>query len=684
MVIKHRKSITAAFIITAVIGFVLSLTVSVNYNMADYLPQDAASTSAIGIMQVEFDGAMPNARVMINNITLQDAILFKEELAVVKGIISVTWLDDIIGPDILKTVPLEFLDSTQTENYYNGTSALYYIAVESGLEKPVIQSIYDLIGENNAAEGDAVNTAMMQTMSSSEVIKAMAILVPVIILILILASSSWFEPLLYLVTIGVAVLINMGTNFIFGEISFITQAVSPILQLAVSLDYAIFLLHTFNDLRSSHEPEEAMAIAVKRSFSSVAASAGTTVIGFFALVFMRFGIGADLGLNLVKGILLSFITVTVFLPAFTLTCYKFIDKTKHRSFIPGLKGSGTFLLKIRIPFLILAAVIVLPCFLAQSKTEFVYGSSVTKSDQRTARDSEMIENRFGKENVLVLLVPKGETGKESELCASLSDIPHITGVMSYVTAVSAVIPAKYVPENAYKQFYSENYARIILYTDNPEESSETFLTVQTVLDTAEKYYKTYYLTGQSAALYDMKNAVAADTSLVNLIAVIGIFIVLLVTFRSLTVPLILLFTIETAIWINLSLPYFTSQSLNYLGFLVISTVQLGATVDYAILMTNSYFAARKEHPKHQAMKTAVGDNLIAVIISAAILSTAGFTLAFSSANPIISELGLLLGRGTILSFVMVACVLPALLLLFDKAIQKTSLRCRFSDKKEYN
>jgi uncharacterized protein len=683
-VIRHKKYILTAFLTVTVLCAIFLFLVPVNYNMVDYLPKDAQSTTAIKIMEDEFDSEMPNARVMLMDVSIQEALEYKDKLAAIDGVTSIIWLDDIIGLDTLKTKPLDFLDTTILKNYYKDNNALMNLSIERGKEKNAVNAIYELTGESNAAAGNAFNTAETQSLAVSEVLNAMAILLPIIIIILIISTTSWIEPLLFLFTIGVAIVINMGTNIIFGEISFITQTVSPILQLAVSLDYAIFLLHSFNDYRSSHEPQEAMRLAVKQALPTVAASAATTIVGFAALMFMRFGIGADLGINLLKGILLSFISVMVFLPVITLMFYKAIDKTKHRKLIPDFRKSGSFLMKLRIPFLILALIVVIPCFLAQSNAQFLYGMGNITDTSRAGRDTAYIEEHFGRENTLALLVPKENIGKESELCNALSKIPHVTSVISYVTAVGAEIPAEYVPKEAVEQFYSEHYTQIILYTDTAEESTDAFDTVKNILDTAAMHYDTYYLTGQSAALYDMKNVVSVDTKIITLAAIIGIFLVLLLTFRSLSIPLFLLFTIETAIWINLSIPYFTGQPLNFIGYLILNTVQLGATVDYAILFTNRYLYNRKTLPKKDAMRLTIGNNLVAILISGVILATAGFTLAFTSSNPIISELGALLGRGTLLSLTMVACVLPALLVLFDQVIQKTTFNNKFFSHKERN
>lgn len=676
-IVKYKKTVVITFIIFAVLSIILTLQVSVNFNMVDYLPKEAQSTKALDIMEEEFKEELPNARVMIKNITVQEALGYKEELSHIEGVSSVSWLDDVIGQGALMTTPIEFMDQSLLGSYYKDENALFSLTVESGLEEETVEQIRLLIGEDNSVIGEAVNTAESQSMSTSEVAKAMTILLPLIIIILIISTTSWIEPVLFLITIGIAVLINMGTNIFFKDVSFMTQTISPILQLAVSLDYAIFLLHSFQDYRQEYEPSIAMKKAIKHAIPTVTASAATTIIGFSALIMMRFKIGSDLGLNLVKGVLLSFISVMVFLPALTLLVYKFIDKTRHRPFVPKIGGLGKAIMAIRIPFLILALVALVPSFLAQSNNEFMYGMGGVADHSRVGRDTLLIEEEFGKENLLVLLVPKGELGKEVELAKELNTLPYVNNIVSYVTAVGSEIPTEYAPEEVVKQFYSENYARMIVYTDTEEESDETFETVEGILELADNYYDGYYMVGQSAILYDMKTIVSSDIMLVNIIAIIGIFIVLLVSFKSLTIPILLLFSIETAIWINLSYTYFTGQNLNFIGYLVISTVQLGATVDYAILLTNRYMANRKELPKKEAMKRTIDNNIAAILTSASILSLAGFILAITSTNPIISELGMLLGRGTLLSFIMVVLVLPALLVLLDKLVALTTYKHDF-------
>ena len=281
------------------------------------------------------------------------------------------------------------------------------------------------------------------------------------------------------------------------------------------------------------------------------------------------------------------------------------------------------------------------------------------------------------------MVPKEDVAREKALADELSKIPHIKQVVSYAENVGTKIPSTYVPETALAQFYSENYARIILYTDLASEGETTFNTVEQILSTTKNYYSDYYLTGEGATMNDMKNVVNSDMGLINLIAIVGIFIILLLTFRSLTLPLILIFTIESAIWINLAIPYFTDTPISFIGYLIISTVQLGATVDYAILMTHKYMEERRKTGKREAMWDALKNNIAAVMVSATILASAGFVLAATTNNAMIKELGNLLGRGTVLSFIMVAAVLPALLIIFDKAIQWTTLGHGFFNEKEH-
>ena len=649
-IIARRKAVVAAFLTVAVVCAAMIPFVGVNYDMVDYLPDEAQSTTAVSIMNDEFAQAVPNANVLVHDVGIAQALALKHKIAEVEGVEGVMWLDDVV--DV--TVPLEMADASTVETYYRDGAALFQVTVAEGSEStavPALRALVDEAGPGNAVSGEAADTAQTTASTSKEAGGAALILVPVIILLLVLSTTSWIEPLLF------------------------TFSVSPILQLAVSLDYAIFLLHAFAAERQrTPNVERAMALAMRRSLSTIAASAVTTLFGFAALAFMQFQIGADLGINLVKGIVFSFFTVMVFLPAVTLSLYRLIDKTRHRPLMPSFKNVGKVLSKVRVP----ALVLVVPAFLGQSHTVFTYQNSEPDPNLRAGADTLMIQDEFGQQNAVVVLVPRGDVAAEAALSRDLAEVDHVTGVISYAFTVGAAIPQGFLDQSVIDQFYSPNYARIIAYTSTDVESDEAFSTVEAVQQAAARHYDTYYTAGQSANLYDMKNIVAVDNVVVSAVAIIAILIVLLVTFRSLTLPLVLLLTIESGIWINLSIPYFMGESVNFIGYLVINTVQLGATIDYGILLTTHYLRHRRRVPARKAAHFALGETFPSLLVSAGILATAGFALGFSSSMSAVSSLGFLLARGALLSLTLVTCFLPALLVLLDRVIRRTTWHANFA------
>ncbi|MEC1158905.1 efflux RND transporter permease subunit [Cytobacillus horneckiae] len=683
-IIRFKKSVAIVFLILSVISSIAFLFVDVNYNMQDYLPEEAESTIALNVMEEEFSSGVPNTRVMIEDVTIQEAINYKDELISIDGVTEVLWLDDVVD---LRT-PIEVADTSTVESYYKDGKALFSVTIESGKEVEATDRIYALIGDKNAISGEAVNTAAQQKMTGKETLYAAALLVPIIIIILVLSTNSWVEPVFFLTAIGVSVLINLGTNVFIGEVSFVTQSVAPILQLAVSLDYAIFLLHSFQDYRNKgYKPNEAMKRAMKESFPVISSSALTTFFGFTALMFMDFEIGSDLGLNLVKGIVLSFISVMVFLPALTLLFYRWIEKTEHRPLIPPFKGVGEKLLKLKFPAIALVVVMIVPSFLAQNSTAFTYGMGEQPENTRLGTDIKKIEEIFGESTSIVLLVPNDDVGKEQEMIEVIEEMNHVSAVVGYANMIGSTIPHDYLEDTMTDQFLSENFSRMIINTDAGTEGELPFSIVENVREVSSAYYGEAALTlGESVALFDMKETVTKDNQLVNILTVATIGMVLLLSFRSISIPVILLLTIQSAVWINLAVPYFTDTPLVFIGYLIVSTVQLAATVDYAILLTETYKHYRQDMAALPAIQKTIDDKLFSIAVSASILSSVGFILWMTSSNPIVGSIGLLLGRGALLAFILVITFLPALLLIGDKTIQKTSLRMNFykGDKHEDN
>ncbi|MGN1472493.1 MAG: RND family transporter [Eubacteriales bacterium] len=644
--------------------------------MADYLPEDTHSTLSLDLMNEEFDGGIPNARVMIKNVSIAEALEYKEKLKNCEGVTDVIWLDDTVNV----YQPLEMADADIVETYYKDHTALFTVTVDEDDTVATVDRIRALIGENNAMTGDAVSTAIATTGTVNEIRIITIFAVLFVLLVLLITTTSWLEPLVVLLGLGVAIMINSGSNLIFGEISFVTNAAGAILQLAVSLDYSVFLLHRYEEcLLQNPDRRGAMVDALCKSTSSIASSGLTTVIGFLALVFMRFGIGPDLGLALAKGVAISLITVFVFMPALILSVYPLIQKTHHKKLMPEFKRFGRFVSRIMIPMALVFIVVAVPSYMASNSNSYYYGSSkIYGSDTQYGQDTAAIEETFGKNDTYVLMVPNGNVKAEQSLSVALHGIPEITSILSYVDTVGAEIPKEYLDADMLSQLVSDNYNRFVLSVESDYEGEETFNLVERIRQTADTYYPgAYYLAGKGVSTYDLMDTITADMLKVNLIAIGAVFVILLLTMKSITLPVILVFAIEAAIWINIGIPYFADAAVQYIAYLIISSIQLGATVDYAILFTDRYLEHRQTMPKKQAIVETVSAVTTSVLTSGTVLSVVGFLLSDLSSHGILSQLGLFLGRGTLLSMTSVFFVLPGLLYLFDGLIQKTTMKLHF-------
>ncbi len=668
-VVAHSKPITMAFVIVFVICAICSRMVSVDYDMNDYLPEDSASTVALDLMDEEFGSGIPNARVMVEDVTIPEALAYKQELEAIDGVTEVTWLDDVVSVE----EPLEMYDTQTVEDYYKDNAALYSVTIEEEKRISAVNAIRDLIGDDNAMTGSAVSTATATQSTIREIAKIAAIAVVFVIFILMITTTSWFEPVIVMAGLGVAIVINAGSNLIFGEISFVTNAAGNILQLAVSLDYSVFLIHRFNECRKEKEDmKEAMVDALTMSTSSILSSGFTTVIGFLALCLMQFQIGPDLGRALAKGIAISLITVFVFMPGLILSTYRLIDKTEHKPLYPSFEKFGKVVHKMMIPMAILFFMLIVPAYLASNANSFYYGASkIFGSNTKLGADTQKIEETFGKSDTYVLLVPKEDKATQKELSDALHDIDEVSSIISYVDTVGMEIPESYLDEETYAKLCSDEYTRMVISVDAEYEGEETFALVERIRDTAETYYPgEWYLAGEGVSTYDLMDTITADMVKVNLVAIGAVFLTLVFTFRSAVLPIILVLGIETAIWINLSIPYFAGDTIFYIAYLIISSIQLGATVDYAILFTDRYREYRQTLDKKEAVIQTVSTVTVSILTSGSALTVIGFLLGIISTHGLLSQLGFFLGKGTICSLIIVLFVLPGMLYMFDRLIVK--------------
>ena len=669
-IVEKRKLFLLLFAAAGIASIILAPAVEVNYDNTKYLPQDMHTSKSIAVMEQEF-GLNGLAQVMVKESTIPEALRLKEEMERIPGVEDVLWLDDFVD----LATPLSLADPNLVEQYYKNEIALFQIvfsaddySIKTG---EAIERLEKLNEGNLFMRGPAVDAFRTRQTATSEILVITLLVLPIFLLILLYSTSSWLEPLIFVATIGVSILINMGTNIILGEISFITQASSGLLQFAVTMDYSIFLLHRFGEERARGlETKQAMINALQYSFSSISASSLTTVAGFSALMFMRYGIGFDMGAVLAKGVVLSFIAVLTLLPALIIFFEKAIVRTHHRPFMPDLKRFAEAVVKLPLA-LPLVAVILPVAFLAQGSNHFIYGEGLVSGKTE-------IYEVFGNFNPLVLLVPAGDIQSESALTESLSGAENIRHIESLTTIADSAVPREMLPQALLDNFQSENYARMIVHLDTPVESPSAFAAARDIRSSTRTYYHDhYFLLGTSSAILDIKEVVEDDFTLINMIAILAVGTIILITFRSLAIPVILILAIQASIWINMAIPYFTGAPLLFIGYMIVSAVQLGATIDYAILLTGRYMQYRQTMKKREAAVMAINDAGNSIITSAAIMSAAGFTLGYVSGVPGIAALGMLIGRGALLSCVMVLTLLPQLLMAGDGLIRITTLRHGF-------
>lgn len=674
-VVEKRKIIGFFFLIALVVSLILIPKVRINYDLSEYVPDSERAKQGMNITAEEFS-MQGFARIMVNNVSLVEAKDYKTKIENVDGVDTVLWLDDSI--DVYR--PISFIDESLLNDYYKDGSALYDVMFEEDEYSPktnmAIEEIQKIIPDDSNMIGSAVDTKSAQDTIQSEVSSIMIILVPVVIIILLLTTDSYFSPFLFMVVIGMSILLNMGTNVIFKHVSFITYSIVAALQLAVSMDYSVFMLHTF-EAQDKSDIEEAMKNTISKAILSIVSSALTTVAGFLALAFMGFTIGKDMGLVFAKGIVLSLVCVIFFMPYLILKFYPLIKKSYHKPLLPGFSKTAKAVQKFAFFSIAIVILITIPSYIAQKQNTFLYGSSSFGGGEGTKvyEDEKLIVSKFGRSNPIIVLVPVGDYISEKELGEELENLEVVKKVQSLATLVGEGVPDSFVPVDNYQKFRNDKYSRFVIYLRTSSESDLAFDSIKTIEDITSKYYGgNYEITGVIPITMDIRNIVNDDYSIVNLLSIFSVMIILLITFKSIILPILLIVVIESGIFINMAIPYYSGDSMMFLGYLIVSSIQLGATIDYAILMTNNYLNARFEHEKKDAAELAIKKSLPAIITSGGILVCAAYLIKFRSTINAISEIGELIGRGAIISMFLVVFILPMLLVLFDRVIIKTSFK----------
>lgn len=677
-IVQRGRIIEKFFIAMTILCAVCYPFVGVNYDLSKYLPDFAPTKQALDVMEQEF-GYPGMARIMVKDVTLPEARTIRQRISRVDGV------DLVVGPDLAANVYSTdaFIKNSLTDRFYKDGNAVYQIIFEDGdsdaSTHKAINEIYGIVGKDRGCfAGSAVSSKERQESITREIAMAIGMAVVIIWLILTLTTTSWFEPFLFILVMAVAIVLNMGSNIMFGRISFFTFSTAAILQLAVSMDYSIFLLHTYTAIKQSGvDSRPAMEAAIEKSCSSILASGATTIVGFLVIALMKFTIGRDVGFVLTKGIICSLVTVLFLMPTLILRFDKKIEKTAHRSFLPSLDGLGKLMYRIRIPVLAAAALCAVPCYFGQSMNYFYYGDDALGSGPgtRVYEDSRAIEDVFGKSNVIIAMVPNGNVIKERRLTDELEDQEFIDYALSMAGTLPQGIPESFLPESVTKQLRTGSYARILISMETREESSYSFQCSEKLTEIVKKYYpEDSYVIGMTPTTMDIRDILTDDYNRVSIISLAGVALVVMLTFHSVMVPILVIIPIEVAIYLNMTIPYIIGDSMVYIGYIIVSCLQLGATIDYSILMTNNYMEFRETMGSREAAVTAIAKSAISILTSGGILTVVGYLLYFTSSIQAISQVGRLVGRGALLSMLLVLSLLPALLAAFDKPIRRQQQR----------
>lgn len=676
LIIHKRRWIEKIFAIVFICSLICIPLVGINYDLTKYLPDDSPSSEALDILQKEF--TYPGTgRVMLNDVTLYEAKTIKDRIADVEGVDMVMWCDtktNVYGSE-------EFIDYDDIDDYYKDGKAymdvIFLQKDSSTATHKAVKQIEKIVGDRGLVAGSAVADTNLGPTINGEIARVMVLAVIIIFLILTVTTTSWFEPVMFLSVLGIAIVINMGTNIIFGEISFLSNAVGAVLQLACSMDYSIFLLHAFTEERSHGvESEQAMANALRSAFSSITASGATTIVGFLAMALMNFGIGPDMGLVLAKGIALSLLTVLLFMPALILRSQDLVRRTQHRPFVPTrLYKFGRLSYKLHLPVMIAVLLIIVPCYVAQGMADFTYGNeAVANSVGTPVYEAEQKMNKeFGQNNMMVALVPLDGTVTEKAMTDEIDDLPYVRYSLGLASAVPDGIPVDFLPSSITNMLHSEHWARVIINVRSAGESEAAFQYADEIRTVINKYYpdEQTYLVGVTPSTQDIKSIIVPDNERVNIFSILGVALVVALTYKSILLPLVVLIPIECAVYINTAIPYIYGQRTMFLGFIIVGCIQLGATVDYSILLTGNYLDARTTMKKRDAAVHAVTISAESILTSGLIIMTVAYGLYFMTSVEAISGLGQLIGRGAFISMILVLFLLPGCLTLFDRFIVKS-------------
>lgn len=680
-VVKARVPIVIVSLLLAALSVLGMLGTRINYDMLTYLPKDMETSVGQQVLLDDF-GKGAFSFVLVEDMPDKDVSALKEKLAQVDHVESVIWYDSFA--DI--SVPKELLPDELYDAFNSGDTTMLAVFFDTSTSADetmeAISDIRSIAGKQCFISGMSALVTDLKELCEKEEPIYVAIAVVLACAAMMLLLDGWLVPFVFLACIGISILINLGTNYFMGEISYITKALSAVLQLAVTMDYSIFLWHSYNEQRETHDdPREAMAVAIHETLTSVVGSSVTTVAGFIALCFMSFTLGSDLGIVMAKGVVFGVIGCVTTLPALILLLNKPLQRTRHKSLIPRMDRLSGFICKRFWVFLILFALLVAPAYYGYSKTndEVYYDmGQCLPEDLPFVKANEKLSEDFNVSSTLMLLVDADTPAKQvKEMAGEMEKVDGVAYVLGLDSLLGDRIPEEMIPDSVKTTLQSDNWKLLLVNSEYHAASDAVNRQIDTLNGILKRYDPDGMLIGEAPCMKDMIETTDHDFDVVNAISIVAIFLIILLVEKSLTLPFILIAVIELAIFINLGLPHYLGQSLPFIAPICISTIQLGATVDYAILMTTRYKSERKKGAdKRTAVNTALTASIPSILVSGLGLFAATFGVAVYSDIDIISSMCMLMARGAIVSMLCVIFFLPALLLLCDRIVCATTLDLR--------
>ena len=676
---KHRKLILIIALLLLIPSIIGMKATRINYDILVYLPEDIETIKGENILSEDFDMGGFSV-VLLEDMSTKDIIKLEEKIRKIDNVEKVASIADVLGSNI----PVEMLPDDIKDKAYKDNETLMLVTFKEQISSDAtmnsVEELRKITDEHCKISGMTATVLDTRNLSDSEVVIYVIIAVILCLIVLELALDSYVAPVLLLLNIGIAILYNMGTNIFMGQISYITKAISAVLQLGVTMDFAIFLYHSYmQEKEKIKDNNEAMANAISKTFVSVIGSSLTTIAGFLALCSMNLTLGKDIGIVMAKGVLLGVISVVTILPAMILELNNLIKKTKHKEILPKFTKVKNFVMKhykaIAIAFLIILPV----AFYGYQNTKIYYNldkSLPTTLDSVVANTE--LKDKFNMTSMELLLVNKDMPDYEvNKMVEEIEKVEGIEWTLDYSKIGSMGVPKEALPEDIVSIFQSDKYQMILINSKYEMATDELNAQVETINQIIKKYDENAILAGEGPLMKDLVEISNHDFNSVNTVSIAIIFVIMIVVLKSISLPVILIAVIEFAIFINMGIPYYTNTILPFIASIVIGTIQLGATIDYAILITTKYITARKEgKDKKEAIDGALGTSIGSIIVSGLCFFGATFGVGAYSKIEMIGSLCTLMSRGAIVSMVCVIAVLPSFLMIFDKLICKTTIGMR--------